>query len=516
MTGVDVSHWNGTVPFIRLRAAGHRFVIAKASQGSAFVDPLFVRHRAAARAAGLVTGAYHFFDPRVDGVAQAEHFLGVIAPDGTADGVLAPVIDVECFAPFGPVPRADAVARLRAMTDTIHARTGRYPMIYTSRSMWQRMTGGDPGFGHLPLWVACWRCRSPILPAGWTSFAIWQVGAFIIPGRGRRIDGNVMPGGEEALARLVGRPLVVDGGGVTARSRVAIDLGSLDGAEVRTAVGGSAWSAWGPRRDRIRVALPEADGPTTIAVQLRDPRGTAGPVVERMVTIDRTPPVVSMRAGRPVAGLVVADDGSAAVALDVRAHDTGSGLAAVRITPGCGDERIATGDVSLALMLAPGVPCTVQATGTDAAGNVSAATPLRLALDLVDPVSSGAAGPPEGWVERPRDGAVGGSHLLAVTPGAPLEVQVAGSMVAIVAPRGPFRGRLEVRVDQGAAMLVDLYAATRTSREVVWARRLATGGGHTLTIVATGAAAPGSRGRRVAIDAVLGLAVERVPVPVPG
>ena len=76
--GLDVSHWNGHPDFDKLRNAGMRFVFSKASQGTSFVDDTFRRHTREARDAGLLAGAYHFFDYTKGGKAQAQHFLRTV------------------------------------------------------------------------------------------------------------------------------------------------------------------------------------------------------------------------------------------------------------------------------------------------------------------------------------------------------------------------------------------------------------------------------------------------------
>ena len=44
-----------------VRASGHEFGFAKASEGTGFTDSSFAHNWPAMRAAGVVRGAYHFF-----------------------------------------------------------------------------------------------------------------------------------------------------------------------------------------------------------------------------------------------------------------------------------------------------------------------------------------------------------------------------------------------------------------------------------------------------------------------
>jgi hypothetical protein len=61
--GIDVSHWQGSVDWDRVRAAGKRFVFLKSSESTDYVDPTYASNRSEARAAGLLVGAYHFAQP---------------------------------------------------------------------------------------------------------------------------------------------------------------------------------------------------------------------------------------------------------------------------------------------------------------------------------------------------------------------------------------------------------------------------------------------------------------------
>ncbi len=80
LKGVDL---NGTGQnWSEAAAAGIQFAFVKATQAVDFTDPGFADNWSGAKAAGIVRGAYHFFDATVGGVNQANYFLGVM---GTLD-----------------------------------------------------------------------------------------------------------------------------------------------------------------------------------------------------------------------------------------------------------------------------------------------------------------------------------------------------------------------------------------------------------------------------------------------
>ena len=73
--GVDVSDAQGAIDWAAARGAGIEWAAIKATQGTYNTQQRFAANWANARAAGVIRGAYHFFDPTEDGVAQAQYFL---------------------------------------------------------------------------------------------------------------------------------------------------------------------------------------------------------------------------------------------------------------------------------------------------------------------------------------------------------------------------------------------------------------------------------------------------------
>jgi lysozyme len=99
-TGVDVSRWqdNNATPqqidFVKMKSAGAEFVFIKASQ-DVWTDEDFSYNWRAAKQAGLMRGAYHFYDWRIAGKSpedQGAYFRNLLAND---PGELPPVMDFE-------------------------------------------------------------------------------------------------------------------------------------------------------------------------------------------------------------------------------------------------------------------------------------------------------------------------------------------------------------------------------------------------------------------------------------
>lgn len=93
LAGIDVSHFQGNVNWPAVKAAGIAFAFAKASDGNTYTDPQFANNWRGMQAAGILRGAYHFYESKDDPQTQAQQFLKVLGQLGSND--LPPVVDIE-------------------------------------------------------------------------------------------------------------------------------------------------------------------------------------------------------------------------------------------------------------------------------------------------------------------------------------------------------------------------------------------------------------------------------------
>ena len=171
--GVDVSHFDGTVDWGAARRDGIAFAIIKATEGTSFVDNHFAANWTNTGANGIVHGAYHFFRPESDPVAQADFFVRVAGSPRPGD--LPPVIDLEVT---DGLTAAQVAAGARRFLQRVQQNTGRVPLIYTSVRVFNSLLGGPAGFDPYPLWVANWNVRCPNIPdPPWTRWTVWQSSA---------------------------------------------------------------------------------------------------------------------------------------------------------------------------------------------------------------------------------------------------------------------------------------------------------------------------------------------------
>jgi lysozyme len=165
--GIDVSYYQETIDWPRVRRAGIRFAFIRLADGATLRDTRFATNWAESRRAGLVRGAYLFFRPDQDVTAQAD--LMIAAMRGREHGDLPPVIDIEVD---GGLPAPAVAARARAWIDRVRAGLGVEPIVYTGSDLWR--SGGAEALAAQPLWVAHYTQTCPTLPSPWTRWTFWQ------------------------------------------------------------------------------------------------------------------------------------------------------------------------------------------------------------------------------------------------------------------------------------------------------------------------------------------------------
>jgi GH25 family lysozyme M1 (1,4-beta-N-acetylmuramidase) len=508
--GVDVSHWDGAASMASVGRSGAAFVYAKATQGRGIVDGTFAARVHAAAAAGLLSGAYHFFDYRVDGIAQARFFVSTVRRHGGFTGHLPPAVDVECLRALGRSSPGYAARQLRAFLGEVYRRTGRMAVIYTSPYMWHQVTGNDRSFGAYPLWVACWYCAHPTLPRGWTTWTFWQVGKVGIAGV--RVDGDIFRGGRTTLRRArTATPRIAGGTRYVTRTSVHMSLRGRDGRWFRSSTDGRHWTHWRRYTAAATFQLRARDGRQRLYLQFRDPRGRRSPVTSDRVVLDRTGPVISLAPPRFAVGAIAA--GRLPGTVSWRASDLTSGIAAARLTRTCDGEAAAViagtgtartaGPASGWLVLRAGCELTVRA--RDRAGNVTTVRRAEPSVVFTSDEATDSLVYAGDWGVPSIPKAIGGIDHLAGAPDATATLMFTGSDIAIVSSRGPARGRAEVSIDGVAVGIVDLYATTNRYRVVVFTRHLADAGDHVLVVRVLGTHATRSIGSRVDIDGFLTL-----------
>lgn len=137
--GVDVSHYQGDIRWETIAAQDMTFAFIKATEGSGMVDECFADNWANARAAGLYTGAYHFFSFDSGGDTQAENFIGAVPYEADA---MPPVIDLEFYRSDNLPPVEEVQQNLRILLDALTEYYGKTPIIYTTNQCYDTYLKG--------------------------------------------------------------------------------------------------------------------------------------------------------------------------------------------------------------------------------------------------------------------------------------------------------------------------------------------------------------------------------------
>lgn len=194
-TGIDVSYWQGSIDWDKVKAAGVEFVIIRAgyrgySSGTIVQDVNFTTYINGATAAGLRVGIY-FFSQAInaqEGVEEASACINLIKSYGTSYPIY---IDTELSGASGNVGRADNIsnadrtAAVVAFCETIKS-AGYTPGIYASYSWFTSKLNFSEISGY-SLWNAQWGTTNSLSSAG-----MWQYtsdGA--VSGISGRVDMNI-------------------------------------------------------------------------------------------------------------------------------------------------------------------------------------------------------------------------------------------------------------------------------------------------------------------------------------
>ena len=186
--GIDVSHWSGIVDFDKARDAGIKFAIIKYMDGVLPADYAEINY-AGALHAGLLVGSYQWLRSELSEGRQAREYAAMLRnmpPD------IVPAVDYE-QSPRGK-KYDPTIGNLYSIMAPLQDLLGLTPMVYTSPGFW-----GDHGsqaevYKHCNLWLANYGRPSPVLPAPWLQWDIWQ---FTETGNGARY--GVPRDGEKAV-----------------------------------------------------------------------------------------------------------------------------------------------------------------------------------------------------------------------------------------------------------------------------------------------------------------------------
>ena len=215
--GIDVSYWDGSIDWPKVRATGQRFVYAKATEANTYQDTTFKANWLGAKSVGILRGAYHFFRCNVDPQKQADYYINYVRTMND-DGELPPALDLETN---DGMYANQIIPAVKIWLDRVEAAFKKKPIIYTRTSFLQQfvaLPGGAPPAwaNNYPLWLAWYPNQyvdgmTPSLPRGWPAWTIWQYSGDVatINGINAKVDLNLFNGTLDDLNKFAGVTPVV-------------------------------------------------------------------------------------------------------------------------------------------------------------------------------------------------------------------------------------------------------------------------------------------------------------------
>ena len=195
--GIDVSHHQGAIDWLRVAGADVHFAFIKASEGGDHRDTRFEENWSEAGKAGIARGAYHFFTFCTPGAVQADHFLNVVPP---ALDVLPPAVDVEFAGNCKSWTSIDDIRReLGVLLSRLEAAWGRPPVLYITSESEERVIGGH--FDEYPVWIRSVFFRPGGRESSWLFWQYTDQGE--IPGIETPVDLNVYRGQPGEIVTLL-------------------------------------------------------------------------------------------------------------------------------------------------------------------------------------------------------------------------------------------------------------------------------------------------------------------------
>jgi GH25 family lysozyme M1 (1,4-beta-N-acetylmuramidase) len=441
LAGIDVSHWQETIDWAQVAASGVSFVIAKATEGRSYVDPMYATNKAGATSMGLAFTAYHFARPDGtpgDAVAEADHFVDVAQ---LGPGNLIPALDVERT---GDLSQTELTRWILDWLDRVTARLGVRPMVYTSPNGWKNRTGDTTAIadaGYTVLWVAHWDVSAPTVPAGnWGGhgWTFWQwTNCSAVPGIAGCVDAD--------------------------------------------------WYA-SSTFDAVTIPSPDATAPTaTITL----PAGLASPAVVAFSE--------AVRAVTPGNVVLSQPDASAIVPATLRCMsgrgtvvDCGIGpVWKVALEP---QEPLVAAQSYSVILNPPGVTPAI----VDKSGNGL----VTVQQDFVAPTEAeeDSGGVVFSWRSMHSRRAYGHSYTVEHLGGARFTMAFPGRSITWYTATGPDQGRAAVRIDGKPKGVFDQYATHRDLKFARTFKRLRRGW-HTIIVTALGTHAKAASDSQVVVDA---------------
>ncbi|MBL0356725.1 MAG: glycoside hydrolase family 25 protein [Chitinophagaceae bacterium] len=197
--GIDVSRYQSSINWedvrtMQIENISIGFCFIKATEGSDDVDGRFKRNWRSAKEAGIIRGAYHFFNPYRGGKAQAQNFISEVKLQA---GDMPPVLDVE---QAGILSKELLQQRVGEWLTLVEQKYKVKPIIYAGADFYAKYLAGK--FDDYPLWVAHYLARNkPRVKRNWIFWQHNEAGH--VNGINAYVDFNVFNGDSADFQQLL-------------------------------------------------------------------------------------------------------------------------------------------------------------------------------------------------------------------------------------------------------------------------------------------------------------------------
>jgi GH25 family lysozyme M1 (1,4-beta-N-acetylmuramidase) len=193
--GIDVSSFQPSFDWAAEKGR-ISFAFIKATEGMTVRDPEFAANWQAAKAIGIVRGAYHFAHPKNGAANDSRAFLAQVRAHGLQAGDLL-ALDLETTDGLSPQRVAEYA---RNWCAEVQRASGHTPVVYTFLDFAHQ--GNCAGLGHYPLWIAepSAPAGRPVVPQPWSTWKFHQYGTARVGTN--TVDVNVFNGDTAALKKF--------------------------------------------------------------------------------------------------------------------------------------------------------------------------------------------------------------------------------------------------------------------------------------------------------------------------
>jgi lysozyme len=196
VVGIDVSEYQGKINWEEVDSVeGNfpiRFVFIRATVGKDRVDYAFGKNWAASKA-NLIRGAYHYYRPNENSIAQADNFIKNVK---LRKGDLPPVLDIEAM------PKNQSIDSLKVglkrWLEKVKAHYKVKPIIYSNEKFYEAFL--KEAFRDYPFWIANYNFFTEDMQDDWMMWQFSEKGS--VPGIVGNVDLNIYNGSPKMLQYL--------------------------------------------------------------------------------------------------------------------------------------------------------------------------------------------------------------------------------------------------------------------------------------------------------------------------